>query len=77
MARKDNLEREFDRITAATAGAQANLNEALTTNVVGHLGKAVLRLDRTSSRLAIVNIILTAVILVVGLIQIVLMIRGH
>ena len=47
------------------------------TKAIAFLGKAVLRLDRTSTRLAIVNIVLTAVILIVGLIQIVLMLRGH
>jgi hypothetical protein len=34
-------------------------------------------LDRTSSRLAIVNIILTVVVVLIGVLQVVLMIRGH
>jgi hypothetical protein len=76
MAKEENLEQEFDRLTA-TGGAQNNWGDAGTVKAVGYLGKAVLRLDKTSSRLAIVNIVLTAVILVVGLTQIALMLRGH
>lgn len=41
------------------------------------LVKAVRRLDATSSRLAGVNIALTVVILLVGIVQVVLMLRGH
>jgi hypothetical protein len=41
------------------------------------LGRAIIRLDTTSARLARVNIILTGVILLVGIIQLVVMARGH
>jgi hypothetical protein len=41
------------------------------------LGLSVVRLDKTSTRLAKVNIWLTVVILLVGIVQIVLMVRGH
>jgi hypothetical protein len=51
---------------------------------LARLGLAVIRLDRTSSQLATVNIRLTraytwltAVLLIVGIIQIVLMMRSH
>jgi len=77
MARDEKLEREFDQLAATIGGSQANFGDARTTSAIGYLGKAVLRLDRTSGRLALVNIVLTAVILIVGLIQIVLMLRGH
>jgi hypothetical protein len=77
MGRKEDLEREFDFLTAKVDGSQANYGDARTTSAIGYLGKAVLKLERASSRLAIVNIVLTAVILVVGLVQIVLMLRGH
>ena len=40
-------------------------------------GKAIMRLDTTSATLARVNIALTVVILVVGILQLVLMARGH
>ncbi len=74
---KEDLDREFDRFTVGEGGGQSNYGDARTTKAIGFLGKAVVRLDRTSSRLAIVNIVLTTVILIVGVIQIVLMIRGH
>ena len=41
------------------------------------LGLAVIRLDKTSSRLSKVNIALTVVILLVGIAQIALMICQH
>ena len=44
---------------------------------VAGLGKSVRKLDASSSRLATVNIALTVVILMVGIVQIVLMVRGH
>ena len=75
------LDQEFDRLTATTGASLSNYGDVATVKAIGYLGKAVLRLDRTSSRLAIVNIVLTAVILIVGLIvgsiQIALMARGH
>ena len=74
---KEELDREFDRLTATTGASQSNFGDVGMTKAIAFLGKAVLRLDRTSTRLAIVNIVLTAVILIVGLIQIVLMLRGH
>lgn len=53
MAKKDNLEKEFERFTLRTDGGQANYGDARTA----------------SSRLAIVNIALTVVILIVGVIH--------
>jgi hypothetical protein len=44
---------------------------------VGILTEAVIRLDKTSRRLSIVNIVLTVVLGVIGGIQIWLMVRGH
>jgi hypothetical protein len=71
------LEREFNRFTLAPGGGQANFGDARTVSAIGYLGKAVLKLDKTSSLLAVVIIVLTAVILIVGVVQIVLMLRGH
>ena len=76
MEARDALERKFEHFTVTVGGAYGNV-DAHITSAIGYLGKAVLMLDRTSSRLAIVNIVLTAVILMVGLIQICLMLRGH
>jgi len=77
MLKRHDLEREFDRFIVGPGGAQANFGDARVTSAIGYLGKAVLKLDRTSSRLAVVNIVLTAVILAVGVVQIYLMLRGH
>ena len=53
-----------------------NFGDAGTTAAIGLLGKALIRLDKTSTVLAKVNISLTVVILVVGIVQVVLMLRG-
>jgi hypothetical protein len=77
MAKHDNLEKEFDRfIDVKAPGGAQNFGDERTVNVLGLLGKAVSRLDTTSTRLARINIWLTAVILLVGFVQIVLMLRG-
>ncbi|MGA9039891.1 MAG: hypothetical protein WB421_05095 [Terriglobales bacterium] len=41
------------------------------------LGLAVRKLDNTSTRLALANIILAAVLAIIGVVQICLMVRGH
>lgn len=59
-------------------GAQSNFGpDARVAPALGILVEAVVRLDKTSRRLAIVNIVLTGVILLVGIVQIILMFRGH
>ena len=41
------------------------------------LSKAVLRLDESSTFLARVNIALGAIVIVIGVLQVILMLRGH
>jgi hypothetical protein len=80
MAKNDELEKAFELIwtgkpdlyhTGGGTVIDTNVSRALAL-----LGKGVVRLDGTSSRLAVVNIVLTAVILLVGVVQIVLMLRA-
>ena len=80
MAKHDELERGFDEILKGkpdlyqTAGSTTlNMNVA---RAVSLLGKAVIRLDATSSRLARVNIVLTVVVVLIGIVQVVLMFRS-
>lgn len=42
-----------------------------------NLGLAVIRLDRTSARLAKANIVIAIVLAVIGVVQVVLMVKGH
>lgn len=59
-------------------GGQSNYGpDARVAPALGILVEAVVRLDKTSRRLAIVNIVLTGVILLAGVVQIILMVRGH
>jgi len=73
---KDDLERRFDDVLAdLTTGS--NVHDFELRRAVAALGKAVLRLDRSSTRLWIINIILTVVILGVAVLQVCLMIKGR
>jgi hypothetical protein len=73
---KNDLEQRFDAILAdKTTGS--NVHDFELRRAVAALGKAVLRLDASSSRLATVNIVLTVVLLAVGVFQAYLMLRGH
>jgi hypothetical protein len=66
---KDDLERRFDEVLAdLTTGS--NVQDFELRRTVAALGKAVLRLDRSSTRLWIINIILTVVMLSVAIIQV-------
>ena len=66
---KDDLERRFDEVLAdLTTGS--NVHDFELRRTVAALGKAVLRLDRSSTRLWIINIILTVVMLSVAIIQV-------
>ncbi len=66
---KDDLERRFDEVLAdLTTGS--NVHDFEMRRTVAALGKAVLRLDRSSTRLWIINIILTVVMLSVAIIQV-------
>jgi hypothetical protein len=80
MAKNKELEKAFEQILTGKPEFYHTGGETiLDTNVtrtLSLLGKAVLRLDEASNRLASVNIVLTAVILLVGVAQIVLMVRA-
>ena len=72
----DDLDKLFDDILAdRTEGS--NVHDFPLRRAVAGLGKSVRKLDASSSRLAAVNIALTVVILIVGVVQIALMVRGH
>jgi hypothetical protein len=72
----DDLEKRFDEVLAdLTTGS--NVHDFELRRTVAALGKAVLRLDRSSSRLWMINLALTVVILGVAVIQVCLMMRGH
>ncbi len=75
MKKRDELEEGFNKLGARGAGSQ-NFGDTGTAAAIGLLGKALIRLDRTSTLLAKVNISLTVVILIVGIVQVVLMLRG-
>ena len=81
MSRHDDLEREFDAIIndpkPETFQTGQGILDMRVNRVLALLGKAVVRLDRTSGRLAMVNIALTITLAVIGVIQIVLMVKGH
>jgi hypothetical protein len=72
----DSLDKLFDDILAdRTEGS--NVHDFALRRAVAGLGKSVRQLDASSSRLAKVNIALTVVILIVGIVQVVAMFRGH
>ena len=74
MAKRDELEEHFDALIKPTGGG-ANFG-ADPTKPIALLGKAVIRLDRASTRFSTVTIWLTVVILLVSIVQVVLMLRG-
>jgi hypothetical protein len=55
----------------------SNVHDFALRKAVAALGKAVMRLDKSSTLLWRVNIGLTVVVLFVGLVQVCLMFRGH
>ena len=73
MAEKDELEEQLDVLlkTSPTSNFGAD-----PTRPIALLGKAVIRLDRASRRLSTMTIWLTAVILIVSIVQVVLMFHG-
>jgi hypothetical protein len=76
MGRRDELQARFKQIQekASTPMSQSDRNVEIA---IGVLGEAVVRLEKSSTFLAWVNIALTGVILAVGIVQICLMLRGH
>jgi|GraSoiStandDraft_54_1057290.scaffolds.fasta_scaffold395349_2 hypothetical protein len=72
----DDLEKRFDEVLAdRTTGS--NVHDFELRRAVAALGKAVLRLDRSSSRLWVINLALTMVILVLTVVQVCLMVKGR
>jgi len=69
-----NPEKEFDELIKSAGGVQSNFSNGPVVVAVARLGKAVVGLDRTSSRLAYVNIGLTVAVLIAAAVQIYLMI---
>ena len=74
---KDKLLLELEKIFQPHANQNNFSPDYRVAPALGVLVKAVVRLDKSSGRLATVNIWLTVVILAVGLLQVVLMFRGH
>ena len=80
MADTIDVETELHHIWNSVKEQKVTITGASDTALVkgtALLGLTVIRLDKTSGRLSKVNIWLTVVILIVGIVQIVLMVRGH
>jgi hypothetical protein len=80
MEQKDDLEGQFDTIFAEATRekvvTEAGFHTKRIVSAIALLGKSTVRLDRTSSRLAKVNIALTVVVVLIGILQLVLMFWG-
>jgi hypothetical protein len=77
MAKPDDLEKDFDRLIAGSGGAvNSNFSNTPIVAATALLGKAIIRLDRTSTRLSYVNIGLGIAILLTALVQICLMLHA-
>jgi hypothetical protein len=73
----DELLLELKKIFQPSANQNNFSPDYRVAPALGVLVKAVVRLDKSSSRLATVNILLTVVILFLGIVQVVLMFKGH
>jgi hypothetical protein len=75
---RGDLEGDFKKLAAMiTDTAQTPWQNATVVKGLSLLGISIVRLDRTSSRLAKVYIWLTVVLGIIGIVQIVLMLRGR
>jgi hypothetical protein len=72
---EDPIETELGRLE--TQQGFTTLQDQRTVPSIFLLTKAVIRLDKTSSRLAKIYIWLTVILGIIGVVQIVLMLRGH
>jgi hypothetical protein len=73
---REELEKQFMKLEAELeplSGQFTGVTDARAILGIALLGIATVKLDRTSSRLATVNICLTVALVVVGVIQIILM----
>jgi hypothetical protein len=62
---------------ASSIAARQDARDSILGESVVLLGRAVLRLDNSTSRLAWVNIALTIVVVLIGILQVFLMVKGH
>jgi len=76
VANKLDLKKEFEKMTLPQVGGRNNFSPEHIKDAIGYLGMAIMKLDATSSRLAIVNIVLTVVLVGIGVLQVILMFRG-
>ena len=76
---QSEMQKEFEEFTKKTTPqfTAVGVGFEAITRAIGVLGLSILSLDRTSSRLARIYIWLTAVLAVIGIVQIILMLRGH
>jgi hypothetical protein len=75
---RDKLRTELEELFAPKPRVHSNQEtDFRVADAVRILTRSVLLLDESSERLSKVNIGLTVVILFVGIVQIVLMVRGH
>jgi hypothetical protein len=73
-----SLEAEFKKLGATTLEGQTTpWQNATVVRGLSLLGLSIVRLDRTSSRLATIYIWLTVALGIIGVVQVVLMFRGH
>lgn len=79
MAEKDELEKALREVWNSVKASTSVVGASDTAMVKGTalLGLAVIRLDKTSGRLAWVNISLTVIIVFATLVQTYLLLRGH
>jgi hypothetical protein len=80
----DDLQKQCEALAKLPVGYASNTVDTRVPRALGVLGLAVLKLNRSSTELATANIrltrtytALTVVILLVGIVQIVLMLRSH
>lgn len=75
----DDITEEMDDLVGETYGPLFGKDKSdhRVIRAISLLTASIIRLDKTSSRMAVVNIGLTIVILLVGIVQIILMLRGH
>jgi hypothetical protein len=68
----DQLEKEFDKILAVEYASVSSSTAAAmkSLHVMAYLGKAIIRLDKTSARLVTITNILTGVMLIFTLVQV-------
>lgn len=77
--KKDKLEEDIEALEGQIRSGVQFVGGADSRLLIGTtlLGKAILRLDRTSSRLAWINIALAVIVVVIGIFQVILMVKGH